>query len=144
MEFFNREKRHLRNDCVRLYVITGVLDFLVLCKFHQKTRNSKFIPFDDVKNWLDSHCTFDYAWRVSYAQVQLWIQEMVFLDLIKFDEKHENICLTENGYNAYKSQQYHFAYASLIEAKSSRLLSKVAILISILATILALLIDIMK
>lgn len=137
--FINREKNQLRNNCIKYYIISRVLDYLVICKFNKNKKSIKYIPLDDVKSWLYSQYTFDYAWKVPSVRIQLLIQEMSFLDLIKFDETREYITLTETGYNAYKSQQYHFAYASLLEAKNSRMLSKTAIGISIIAIIIAIL-----
>jgi len=133
-DFLYREKRLLRNNCVKYHVITCVLDYLVICKHSDGER---FVPTANVKDWLDSQGTFDYAWKVPYAQIQLWMQEMEFLNLIEFGRNREKIALTEHGYEAYKSQQYHFAYASLLEAKNSRTLSKIAIFISIIAILIA-------
>lgn len=64
----------------------------------------------------------------------------------EFDCKHRrksknpNIKLTEEGFAAYKDQRFHSIAASLMEAKESRLLALIAIVVSfvtLIATIIS-------
>lgn len=63
---------------------------------------------------------------------------MIWLGLISFDEQKQELSFTEDGYNAYKSQQFHLAYASLLEAKGSRNLARAAFGIGIIAAVISL------
>ena len=104
----------------------------------------KAVPYKDIDNWLTKRATFEYLWKVSTARTQLWIHEMIWLDLISFDSDKQQMSLTEHGKDMYQSQQLHIAYASSLSSKNSLLLSKVAIGISIAAIIISIVISILS
>lgn len=74
-----------------------------------------------------------------------WLADMKIMKLVKvvpFVEDDRNIIMlevTEKGEMAYQEQTYHQIYANLLSAKQSRVLSIIAILISVLAVIVTIL-----
>lgn len=69
-------------------------------------------------------------------QINEWISELSWMGLIqRVSERTENsvISLTEEGLVAYQNQSLHQVAASLLEARESRHLSKVAIVIAIIS-----------
>ena len=56
---------------------------------------------------------------------------MVWLDLISIDAQEQKISFTENGLKAYKNQQFHLAYANMLQAKSSSNLARAALWIAV-------------
>jgi hypothetical protein len=82
-------------------------------------------------------------WKLSAARVELIVAEMSWMNLIVNTgetSKNHNIKLTEEGFAAYKDQRFHSIAASLMEAKESRLLATIAIVVSfvtLIATIIS-------
>lgn len=69
-------------------------------------------------------------------QINQWISELSWLSIItRVSERKNNsvIQLTGEGLNAYKSQVFHSIAANLLEARESRRMSKVAIIIAIIS-----------
>ena len=69
-------------------------------------------------------------------QINEWISELSWMGLIqRVSERTENsvISLTKEGLVAYQNQSLHQVAASLLEARESRHLSKVAIVIAIIS-----------
>lgn len=93
--------------------------------------NTESVPISIVKDWLDKKATFDYDWRTTDAKIDLWIYEMEWLDLISFNAKNKEISFTEKGIKAYQSQEFHLAYANMLQAKSSCNLAKTSLWIAI-------------
>lgn len=134
-DFYTREKRMSKDNCVKYHIITTVLDYLVTSK-HLFGKGK--ILYKDVIAWLNKRSTFYYDCGASCARTQIWIHEMTWLDLTSFHKGTQMISLTENGYKKFQDQQYHFAYASLLETKWSRKTCMISASIAIIALIASL------
>lgn len=122
-----KEKKILKDNLVKFHIISNVLDCLAIHKFIE-AKNS--VSYKNVMDWLDKRATAAYDESI-YVRIELWIHEMMWLDLISFDEQTQKMSFTENGLKAYKSQQFHLAYASLLQAKSSSNLAKTSLWIAV-------------
>lgn len=72
-------------------------------------------------------------WNISIARVELIVAEMSWMNLIVNTgdtSKNPNIKLTDEGFAAYKDQRFHSIAASLMEAKESRFLAIIAVVVS--------------
>ena len=75
--------------------------------------------------------------------LEMWIKDMQIMKLIILSQYNNNngviiSKLTESGEKAYQDQIYHQIYANLLAAKRSRILSVIAICISICSILLTL------
>ena len=129
-----KEKKILKDNLVKFHIISNVLDCLAIYKFLE---GKDSISYHNVMDWLDKRATAAYD-ESCCVRIELWIHEMIWLGLISFDEQKQELSFTEDGYNAYKSQQFHLAYASLLEAKGSRNLARVAFGIGIITAVISL------
>lgn len=129
-----KEKTILNDNLVKFHIISNVLDCLAIYKFLE---GKDSISYHNVMDWLDKRATAAYD-ESFCVRIELWIHEMIWLGLISFDEQKQELSFTEDGYNAYKSQQFHLAYASLLEAKGSRNLARAAFGIGIIAAVISL------
>lgn len=129
-----KEKIILDDNLVKFHIISNVLDCLAIYKFLE---GKDSISYHNVMDWLDKRATAAYDESLC-VRIELWIHEMIWLGLISFDEQKQELSFTEDGYNAYKSQQFHLAYASLLEAKGSRNLARAAFGIGIIAAVISL------
>lgn len=130
-----KEKKILKDNLVKFHVISNVLNCLAINKF---LYGQESVCYKDVDDWLNKMSTAAYDWDVPIARIELWLHEMMWLDLISFDEQTQKMSFTENGLNAYKNQQFHLAYASLLEAKGSRNLARAAFWIGVIAAVISL------
>lgn len=122
-----KEKKILNDTLVKFHIISNVLDYLAINKFGE---GQTTVSYKNVIEWLDKRATA--AYDDSFCiRIKLWIIEMVWLDLISFDVETQNISFTENGLKAYKNQQFHLAYASMLQAKSSSNLAKTSLWIAV-------------
>lgn len=73
--------------------------------------------------------------------VDKWLVDMEFMGLIRgeYDSQIDQhlIYITEKGIEEYKNQTYHVLAANLLEAQESRRLSRIAIVIAIIAVVVA-------
>lgn len=129
-----QEKRKLVDNCVKYHIITTTLDYLVTSKF---LWDKDAVSYIAVREWLNKRATYDYMWTVPAAQIDLWLHEMIWLELVSFNQDKQEFTLTEHGYSVYKNQQYHSIYASLLEAKYSRKIAQKSMIASILAFIIS-------
>lgn len=122
-----KEKAILNDTLVKFHVITNVLDYLAFNKF---ANGNLKVSYANVIDWLDKRATaaYDDSFCVT---IKLWIYEMVWLDLISIDAQEQKISFTENGLKAYKNQQFHLAYANMLQAKSSSNLARAALWIAV-------------
>lgn len=140
--FHKRENNIRVYNSVKYYVISLVLDILVRRMVVRSSRDIE-ISFEDLMNEIWENSTFDMEWRLSAARVELIVAEMSWMNLIVNTgetSKNPNIKLTEEGFAAYKNQRFHSIAASLLEAKESRLLATIAIVVSfvtLIATIIS-------
>lgn len=122
-----KEKNILNDTLVKFHIISNVLDYLAINKFGE---GQEKVSYKNVIEWLDKRATAAYDDSFC-VRIKLWIIEMVWLDLISFDVETQNISFTENGLKAYKNQQFHLAYASMLQAKSSSNLAKTSLWIAV-------------
>jgi hypothetical protein len=129
-----QEKRKLVDNCVKYHIITTTLDYLVTSKL---LWDKDAVSYITVREWLNKRATYDYMWTVPDAQIDLWLHEMIWLELVSFNQDKQEFTLKEHGYSVYKNQQYHSIYASLLEAKYSRKIAQKSMIASILAFIIS-------
>lgn len=147
-----QEKEICKFNSIKYYVISLVLDILVrqmVVSIIKNTKNSSSsikneniffdeknnveISFNDLMKEIWKNSTFDMEWSISVARVELIIVEMSWMGLIiKTGETNNNlnIKLTQDGFIAYKDQRFHSIAASLLEAKESRKLALIAVIVS--------------
>lgn len=141
---FKKEKDIRAFNSVKYYVISLVLDTLVRRMVLSSSKEVE-ISFGELMREIWKNSTFDMETKLSAARVEMIVAEMSWMNLIVNTgetSKNPNIKLTEEGFAAYKDQKYHSIAASLIEAKASRLLATIAIVVSfvtLIATIISLL-----
>lgn len=137
IDYYKREKNIRRYNGVKYYVISLVLDILVR-RMVVVSSNDVEISFDELKQELWENSTMDMEWRIPVARIELIVAEMSWMNLIVNTgetSKNPNIKLTKEGYEAYKDQRYHSIAASLMEAKETRNLAIIAIVVSFITLI---------
>ena len=144
-KYYKKEKELRTFNSVKYYVVSLVLDILVRRMVINSITNANEveIPFKELMQeiWKDS--THDMEWNISIARVELIVAEMSWMNLIVNTgdtSKNPNIKLTDEGFAAYKDQRFHSIAASLMEAKESRNLAIIAVVvafITLLATIVS-------
>jgi len=123
-----KEKKILKDNLVKFHIFSNVLDCLAMNNFFY---GQESVCYKEVDDWLNKMSTAAYDWDVPIARIELWLHEMMWLDLISFDEQTQKMSFTENGLKAYKNQQFHLAYASMLQAKSSSNLAKTSLWIAV-------------
>ena len=144
-KYYKKEKELRTFNSVKYYVMSLVLDILVRRMVINSITNANEveIPFKELMQeiWKDS--TSDMEWNISIARVELIVAEMSWMNLIVNTgdtSKNPNIKLTDEGFAAYKEQRFHSIATSLMEAKESRSLAIIAVVVSfitLLATIVS-------
>lgn len=114
-----------------------VLDELVFRKYYEKEEDVS-IAFLCYR--INKKMTLSLKSR-PIALLEIWLSEMQIMKLItlsKSKEGNEIIIskLTAQGEKAYQNQTYHQIYANLLAAKRSRVLSIIAIFISVITLVL--------
>ena len=128
-----KEKKILNDNLVKFHIISNVLDCLAIHKFLEGKAN---VSYKNVVEWLDKRATAAYDESLC-VRIELWFHEMIWMGLVSFDEQKQELSFTEQGFNAYKKQHFHLAYASLLEAKGSRNLARAGFWISVAAVIIS-------
>ena len=144
-KYYKKEKELRTFNSVKYYVMSLVLDILVrkMVVNSITKANEVEIPFKELMQEIRIDSTFDIEWKLSAARVELIVAEMSWMNLIVNTgetSKNPNIKLTEEGFAAYKDQRFHSIAASLMEAKESRRLATIAIVVSfvtLIATIIS-------
>lgn len=121
-ELSKQEKRIVNDTCVKFHVFSNILDFLAINSF---IYDKASVDFGKIMKWLNRNSTYSYnnSWC---AKIDLWIHEMIWLDLVSYDEETKEMSLTKNGMKVYQKQEFHIAYANLLQAKASRNLARAA------------------
>ena len=135
--FYDRENNIRVFNSVKYYVISLVLDTLVR-RMVLSSSTVIEISFEELMKEIWKNSTSDMEWKLSAKRVELIVAEMSWMSLIVNTgetSKNPNIKLTEEGFAAYKDQRYHSIAASLMEAKTSRLLATIAIVVSFVTLI---------
>ena len=136
-KFFKKGKEIRAFNSVKYYVISLVLDTLVR-RMVLSSSTVIEISFEELMKEIWKNSTSDMEWKLSAKRVELIVAEMSWMSLIVNTgetSKNPNIKLTEEGFAAYKDQRYHSIAASLMEAKTSRLLATIAIVVSFVTLI---------
>lgn len=111
-----------------------VLDELIFRKHFEYENNVSYtFLYQRIKNKM----TISMKNR-PILQYEMWIHDMRIMRLVKVTQQTENdrnimLEITEKGEIAYQEQTYHQIYANLLSAKQSRVLSIIAIVLSVLA-----------
>lgn len=143
-KLYKRENSVRTFNSVKYYVISLVLDTLVRRMVFSSSKNIE-ISFEELMQEIWKNSTIDMEWSLSTSRVELIVAEMSWMNLIVNTgetSKNPNIKLTDEGFTAYKDQRYHSIAASLMEAKESRILATIAIVVSfvtLIATIISIL-----
>lgn len=121
-ELSRQEKRIVNDTCVKFHVFSNILDFLAINNF---IYGNASVKIRNIMEWLNKNSTYSYnnSWC---AKIDLWIQEMIWLDLVSYNEETKEMSLTPNGIKVYQKQEFHIAYANLLQAKASRNLARAA------------------
>ena len=95
------------------------------------------MTFNEIKDGLyKNEIVSDLLNPFEDYQINQWISELSWLSIITRVSKRTNnsvIKLTGEGLNAYKSQLFHNIAANLLEARESRRMSNLAIVIAIIS-----------
>lgn len=134
-KLYSNENKFVTESQVKYYIFTTVLDYLLA---NQWLCGLDAVSVSSVKEWLSKRGTWGYMWGVSAAQTDLWLHELVWLKMISLNEEKQELSLTQTGYEACQDQRFHSVYASLLEAKRSRQIALLAIVIAILTAIFTL------
>ncbi len=131
-KLYSNEKRFVSETQVKYYIFTTVLDYLLA---NQWFCGLDAVSISSVQEWLIKRATRSYMWGVSVAQTKLWLQELVWLKMISLNEEKQELSLTQTGYEACQDQRFHSVYASLLEAKHSRQIAILALVIAFITAI---------
>ena len=126
-----RDCDFLRYNQVKFKTICIVLDFFAFCGGANKELTISRIDIEKKIYAAIKDSKFNRA-AVNNALAAMEVMGQV-------KEEHGNIIFLEKGFQDYQSQSYHQIAASLTEAKQTRVLSFIAIIISVFAILLNLL-----
>ena len=134
---WRKNRGHFRHyNLVKFYFISAVLDILVKFRYEKHLDS---VPYSYVSNLMYSEYAIpEFMLKVNYNECIGIVREMEWMRLVDFDfNNHESLVLTEEGLRMYETQHYHSIYSSLLEAHSSRNLSKSALLFAGISAIIA-------
>ena len=119
----------------KYFVFSQVIELLV---FLEKTRGltdcSLKMIVDTIKKCSRGRIK-DEEW------INRWVAELTFMDAIETTASNSiRFRITKTGYDLYRQQTFQTVYSNLKNAKGSRVLSIIAISISIVAIILSVLV----
>lgn len=140
LRFLTLDYANLSELIDKYMFISLVLDELTFRKYFEKEEDMS-IAF--LRKRLHKKMSYTLYNKRPIALLEIWLGEMQVMRLITLSRSEENkdiiiSKLTERGEKAYQEQTYHQIYANLLAAKRSRLLSVIAICISIISIILTL------
>ena len=137
-----KEVELIKNSRIKFYVQSKVLEILVI---HRKASNNKYVNYNQVKQDLFKyHSTYDIYCNASYKQIQLYIEQLSWTELIEVkEEQKENqdkkeylIRITDAGFKLYQESTLENIAVNLINTKATNRLSIIAIIISIVTMII--------
>lgn len=131
-KYYFNEIKFVTKSQAKYYIFTTVLDSLLV----SQSCGLEAVPISIVKKMLYKNGTMGYLWGVSAFQTDLWINELVWLKMISFDKENQELSLTEKGCEACQDQRFHIIYASLLEAKHSRQIAKLAFIVAFITAII--------
>lgn len=141
--YYKRDRRNAVRNRVKYYVISCILDILVLFQNEGKGNNAP--TFSEVMQRFDSlYSNFDTDFNVPAAQIEIDVLlAMNWMGLLYVDKEDVNkpqlwkITLSDKGKQAYQDQKFHTISANLYAAKEASTLSKVAIAIALTSLLVA-------
>lgn len=132
-----KNRSHFRHyNLVKFYLISTILDILVKVKYKEHLDS---VPYSYISGKLHNECAIpEFMAKISYDECIDIVIQMEWMLLIEVDfDNNESIILTDEGLRMYETQHFHSIYSSLLEAHSSRILSKNALIFAGISAIIA-------
>ena len=97
------------------------------------------VPYSFISSKLHNENAIpEFMLKVTHDECIDIVGEMEWMRLIDFDfDNNESLILRDEGLRMYETQHFHSIYSSLLEAEASRNLSKKAVIIAFISTIIA-------
>ena len=127
-QYSGRERRIRNNNCDKYFFISMTLDFMMFAKENGYLKMNK----NDIEELVNSWGTYSLNMNIPVKRIHKWVDDMVRMGLIDMEKPKtfREISLTEYGIETYKKQLFHSMSASLYEAKRSRELAFIAIVVA--------------
>lgn len=133
-QYSGREHNIRNNNCDKYFFISIILDFMMLARDNGHHKINK----NDVETIVNSWGTYNLNMKVPVNRIHMWVDDMARMGIIELEKPKtfREISLTEYGIETYKKQLFHSISASLYEAKRSRELAAIAIIVAVVSSIL--------
>lgn len=134
---WRNNRAHFRHyNLVKYYFISTVLDILIQYRYIE---HLDAVPYSYISNKIyKEYAIPEFMSKITYDECLGIVREMEWLRLIEFDfDNQESLMLTDEGLRMYETQHFHSIYSSLLEAHSSRVLSKNALIFASISAIIA-------
>ncbi len=131
-QYSGRERNIRSNNCDKYFFISIILDFMMLARDNGNHKINK----NDVEAIVNSWGTYSLNMKVPVNRIHMWVDDdMERMGIIELEKPKtfREISLTEYGIETYKKQLFHFMSASLYEAKYSRELAFIAIVVAVIS-----------
>ena len=127
------EREYSRKNLEKYFVFVNTIEYLI---FQENICGIGDASLDSI---LDSIIKCSRGRVKNKEWIRRWITELKYMGLIQCVEGKEiRIKLTEPGKRSYREQLFQSIYANLLNAKDSRRLSIIAILIAVADVVLSL------
>lgn len=136
---WRRNRKHFRHyNLVKYYFFSNVLDILVKYRYE---KHMDAVPYSFISNIIyNQYAIPEFMHKVNYDESIGFIKEMEWMRLIDIDfDNNESLVITDEGLRMYETQKFHSIYSSLLEAHSSRILSRNAVIFACISSFIALL-----
>ena len=126
------ERKYFKKSLEKYFVFSNTIEYLI---FQERISNLADCSLESLQEMIKK-CSNgkikDEEW------IKRWIAELSFMGLIECVESEPvQFRLTEAGKESYRQQTFQSIYSTLLNAKDSRCLSIIAIIIAVLAVILS-------
>ena len=129
------DREFSQKDLEKYYVFSQVIELLVFLEKTQGLTDCSLNMIVDTIKKCSRGRIKDEEW------INRWVAELTFMDAIeRTASKSIRFRITTTGYDLYRQQTFQTLYSNLKNAKGSRVLSIIAISISIVAIILSVLV----
>lgn len=135
---WRKNRSHFRHyNLVKYHLISTILDILIQLRYKEHLDE---VPYSRISHKLhNDYAIPEFMSKVKHDECIDIVGQMEWMGLIEFDfDNNESLILTDKGLHMYETQHFHTIYASLLEAHASRNLSKNAVLLAAVSTIIAL------
>lgn len=138
IELKTSRRKLLRQNASKYLFFAWTLDRLVqyYAYHHAERINIGYIDKSIYKTNLLKHS------KESEENVNYWLQEMIFMGLIKLEVNHdidqELLYITPKGVDAYKNQTFHIIAADLLEANENRRVARLAVIVAVVSIVISL------